>query len=50
MMKIENDMLVRMVPVNDKSSDCIIYRGECVITKEEFLACFNEWVEVKKDD
>ena len=39
---IENDMLIRETPVYTQQ-ECII-RKDCVITKEEFLECFNEWV------
>lgn len=39
---IENDMLIRETPVYTQQ-ECII-RKDCIITKEEFLECFNEWV------
>lgn len=40
---IEDDMLIRETPVYD-GQDCIAMRKDCIITKEEFLECFNEWV------
>lgn len=40
---IENDMLIRRTPVYD-GQDCIAIRKDCIITKEEFLECYNEWV------
>lgn len=40
---IENDRLIRKTPVYDHG-ECIGIRKDCVITKEEFLECFNEWV------
>lgn len=40
---IENDMLIREIPVY-AGDNCIGFRKDCVITKEEFLECFNEWV------
>lgn len=40
---IEDDMLIRETPVYERQ-DCIAIRKDLVITKEEFLACFNEWV------
>ena len=40
---IENDMLIRKTPVYD-GRDMIAIRKDCIITKEEFLECFNEWV------
>lgn len=40
---IENDKLIRKTPVYDRM-ECIGIRKDCLITKEEFLECFNEWV------
>ena len=40
---IENNMLIRETPINDGYA-CIGSRRDCIITKEEFLECFNEWV------
>ena len=40
---IENDKLIRRIPVYD-GRDCIGIRKECMITKDEFLECYNEWV------
>lgn len=41
---IENDKLIRETIVDDNNSDFITFRKDIVITKEEFLECFNEWV------
>lgn len=40
---IRNDMLIRETQFYDRQ-DCIAIRKDCIITKEEFLECFNEWV------
>ena len=40
---IENDKLIRKTPVYDRL-ECIGIHKDCIITKEEFLECFNEWV------
>lgn len=40
---IEDDKLIRKTPVYD-GQDFITIRKDCIITKEEFLECFNEWV------
>lgn len=40
---IENDMLIRETPVYEER-EYIAIRKDCIITKEEFLECFNEWV------
>ena len=41
---IENDKLIRETIIDDNNSDFITFRKDVVITKEEFLECFNEWV------
>jgi hypothetical protein len=40
---IENDMLIRETPVYERD-DCVAFRKDCVITKEEFLTCYNVWI------
>lgn len=40
---IEDDMLIRKTPVYDQQA-FIAIRKDCIITKEEFLECFNEWI------
>lgn len=40
---IENDMLIRETPVYEQH-ECVAIRKDLIITKEEFLECFNEWV------
>lgn len=39
---IEDDKLIRETPIYDRQG-CIGTRKDCIITKEEFLECFNEW-------
>lgn len=43
MIEIQDDMLLRQTPVYSDGS-CIAVKKELVITKEEFLACYKEWV------
>lgn len=40
---IENDKLIRETRILDQHGHITI-RKECIITKEEFLECFNEWI------
>ena len=40
---IEDDKLIRKTPVYD-GMNWIGVRKDCIITKEEFLECFNEWI------
>lgn len=44
MSEIQGDMLFRKTPVYDNEGTYIAVKNELVITKEEFLACYNEWV------
>jgi hypothetical protein len=55
--EIYDDKAVRFVPV--KACEGNLVKAEMIITKEEFLACYNAWVlgnawengcEVKKND
>lgn len=41
---IENDKLVRKTRIYNDEYKAPVYKTEVVITKEEFLECFNEWV------
>ncbi len=41
---IENDKLVRKTRAYSNEYKTPVYKTEVVITKEEFLECFNEWV------
>ncbi len=41
--EIQDDRLIRFVPLYSEGN-CIAGQNTVVITKEEFLACFNEWV------
>ena len=43
MIKIQDDKLIRQTSVFSDGG-CITAQTELVITKEEFLACYNEWV------
>ena len=40
---IENDMCIRVEPVYETDT-LIALRKECVITKEEFIECYNAWI------
>ena len=40
---IEDNKLIRETPIRERD-DYVIFRKDCIITKEEFLECFNEWV------
>lgn len=43
MSEIQDNKLFRQTPVCSNAGH-ITVKNELVITKEEFLACFNEWV------
>jgi len=45
---IENDMYIRVMPVYDGDT-VIALRRECVITKEEFIECYNAWIKEKEE-
>ena len=48
--KISDDMLIRYKPVSTVTIGSIqSYMGECVITKEEFVACYNTWIKENKE-
>lgn len=42
---IEDDMLLRSTVVRDLGDNGTINRQDIIITKEEFLMCYREWVE-----
>lgn len=42
---IEDDMLLRSTVVQDLGDNGTINRQDIIITKEEFLMCYKEWVE-----
>ena len=48
-MRFEDDMLIREVPISD-SGKIIVFKRECIITKNEFLACYNKWVKEKENE
>lgn len=41
--KVVDDRLIRKTPIYDRM-ECIGIHEDCIITKEEFLECFNEWI------
>lgn len=41
---IENDELIRSTQVSND-----IYENEVIITKEQFIECFNEWIKPELD-
>lgn len=43
MSEIQDDRLIRQTPVHSDVG-YIAVKNELVITKEEFLACYNEWI------
>ena len=45
--EIDDEMLVRSVPIYTGDT-MIASKRSCVITKEEFLACYNKWVSKDK--
>lgn len=49
-MIIQDNMLIREVPIRVGEGVFGIKR-ECVITKDEFIACYNKWIkEAEKDE
>lgn len=42
-MVIQDDMLIREIPIG-VSEDIVSFERECIITKDEFIACYNKWV------
>ena len=42
---IEDDRLLRSTVVRDLGDNGTINRQDTIITKEEFLMCYREWVE-----
>lgn len=48
-MIIQDDMLIREVPIK-VNGDVTSIKRECVITKDEFLACYNKWVKEAEND
>ena len=47
---IENDMLVRVQPAVCLGELAHYNRKECIITKEEFIACYNAWIKQEGND
>lgn len=41
---IEDDSLIRIRPINCNDAFVVIEKQLVVITKEEFLACYNKWI------
>lgn len=46
---IEDNMCIRAIPVYD-NGEVFAMRKECVITKEEFIECYNAWIKEKKNE
>lgn len=44
MSEFQDDKLIRKTPVYDSDGSYVAIRNEVVITKEEFLSCYKEWV------
>lgn len=40
---IQDDMLIRRIPIR-KDGDIVIFDQICVITKDEFIACYTKWI------
>lgn len=47
---IENDKLIRETQVVYKGHKYIAIRKDCIITKEEFLECYNAWIKEGNND
>ena len=47
-MVIEDDMLIRKIQIGS-DWEITTERRECVITKDEFLACYNAWVKNEEE-
>lgn len=47
---IEDDSLIRSRPINrDDAIAFVVIEKQIVITKEEFLACYNKWVKGEEE-
>lgn len=44
--QIINDIMCRTIPVEHDHS---MMRSEIVITKEEFIACYNKWIKEEEE-
>jgi len=49
MIRIEEDKLIRLEPLTIDKNEIITYQGQLVITKEEFIACYNAWIKEKEE-
>ena len=47
---IENDKLVRKTKSYSDEYKAPVYKTEVVITKEEFLECYNAWIKGIEDE
>ena len=47
---IENDRLVRKTRAYSAEYNAPVYKTEVVITKEEFLECYNAWIKGIEDE
>lgn len=48
---IEDDKLIRETPIYEPYDmpGWVAVRKDCIITKEEFLECYNEWIRGKEE-
>lgn len=47
---IQDDMLIREIPIGVSDGEVISIERECIITKDEFIACYNKWVKEACND
>lgn len=45
---IEDDELIRRTSIRQRYDTVVAIENKLVITKEEFLACYNKWVKGEK--
>lgn len=49
MVIIENDALIRETPIYLDSETITGVTRECIITKQEFIACYYKWIKHNPD-
>ena len=42
-MIIQDDMLIREIPIR-VDGEIVSVERKCIITKDEFIACYNKWI------
>lgn len=45
---IEDNKLIRETPIS-QNGDWVACRRDVIITKEEFIACYNAWIKENKE-